>query len=262
MGRAAAERFTELGMRVCAVDIVADSLDTLSAATGCLGVQADVSDPEQMAAAASTCRSALGDIDLAFLNAGIPSYMTVSTFDAATYRKVTGVNIDGVVYGIDAVSRAMRSRRDGRTGGTIVLTASAAGLRPFAGDPYYTLTKAALVGFARAIAAPLAADSIALHTLCPGLTDTGFVTGPVREMLEQANAPFIPAAAIADAVLDVWARPLDTAGTVWLIEDPDHLEPTPYPFHDLRSNEASQQMTSILKADVRFFFTSSRGSIT
>ena len=154
MGRAAVVRFAELGLRVCAIDIAGESLDSLAASTECLAVRADVSDVEQVRSAVGRCRAELGEIDLAFLNAGIPSYMTVASFDPAMYRKVTGVNIDGVVFGIDAIAASMQARTDGTTGGTIVITASAAGLRPFAGDPYYTLTKAALIGFARAVAGP------------------------------------------------------------------------------------------------------------
>lgn len=248
MGRAAVVRMAADGMRVCAVDVDSAALDTLAAATGCLAIVADVRDHAAVEAAVQRCVDELGVVDLAFLNAGIPSHLTLDTFDLATYQRVTGVNIDGVVFGMHAVSRAIRSRGDGRRGGVIALTASTGGLRPFGGDPFYSLTKWALVGFARSVAPALAEHDIAVHTLCPGLTDTGFL-GALRSTLVERGAPMISPAAIADALLRVAGEPIETTGTVWLIDDPADPTPRAHTFHDLEANPSGVNIGALLRGN-------------
>ena len=66
--------------------------------------------------------------------------------DLEGYRRMLGVNVDGVVLGVRRLEQTMGA------GGSIVATASLAGLVPMPHDPIYTLTKHAVVGYVRAIA--------------------------------------------------------------------------------------------------------------
>jgi NAD(P)-dependent dehydrogenase (short-subunit alcohol dehydrogenase family) len=128
----------------------------------------------------------------------------------------------------------------------MVVTASTGGLRPFGGDPFYAMTKWAVVGFVRSVAPALTEEGIALHGLCPGLTDTAFL-GPLRDRLVQLGAPMLTPADVAAAVLTVAASPLESSGTVWLLEDPSSPGPQPYRFHDLQPNATSAHISALLR---------------
>ena len=123
----------------------------------------DVSDPDAWSEITSRGPT------IAVLNAGMTSGWTdLATFSDEHYRRIRSVNLDGVVWGIRAVLPAMRAAGQG----AIVVTASAAGLIPHSGDPFYTATKHALVGLVRASAPLLASDAVSLSCICPGLVDT------------------------------------------------------------------------------------------
>jgi len=105
--------------------------------------------------------------------------------------------VDGVVFGVRAVVPAMAERG----GGAIVATSSLAGLIAFPGDPIYTLTKHAVVGFVRALAPRLAEQHITVNAVCPSLVDTPLIDGEIRDTLAGAGFPLISPDAVADAVL-------------------------------------------------------------
>jgi short-subunit dehydrogenase len=119
-------------------------------------------------------------------------------------------------------------RAQGR-GGVIVATASLAGIVPFVVDPVYALTKHAVVGFIRSIAGGLDADGIAVHAICPGLTDTPIMGDETREMLRAAEFPLMAPEQIAEAV--VTAATSSTTGTCWVCQP--GRTPLPYEFRDV-----------------------------
>ena len=65
-------------------------------------------------------------------------------------------------------------------GGAITLTASIAGLGVVPGDPLYTATKYAVIGFGRAVAAANQGSNVRINVICPGVVDTGIVPDPYR----------------------------------------------------------------------------------
>ncbi len=141
---------------------------------------------------------------LAHLNAGVGTPgLDLGAFADERYHTIRGVNVDGVVWGIRAVVPGMRRRG----GGAIVVTASLAGLEPYPGDPFYTMTKHALVGLVRAASPRLRRDGITIDALCPGLVDTP-MAGPLirkRRLTESDVAVLDPddvAGVVADALAD------------------------------------------------------------
>jgi NAD(P)-dependent dehydrogenase (short-subunit alcohol dehydrogenase family) len=78
---------------------------------------------------------------------------------------------------------AMRKTSEGKksSGGSIIATASVAGLRSNAGSTVYSASKAAVVSMARTMAFEMAGTGIRVNALCPGLIETG-MTAPVFEM--------------------------------------------------------------------------------
>lgn len=179
------------------------SVQALDLATGF-----DVSDP-----------SAWNDVagaDFAFLNAGVGG----SGDDLAGYRRMLGANVDGVVFGVRRMGQVMPP------GGSIVATASLAGLVPMPADPIYTLTKHAVVGYVRAMAPHLAERNIRINAICPGFVDTPIVTPELREWIVSEGIPLMAPERVADAVLAA-ARSEDT-GQAWVVQP--GREPLRYEF--------------------------------
>src|SRR2546423_6521574 len=130
---------------------------------------------------------------LACLNAGV----VTATADLAAvsdeeYRRVLGANLDGVVFGVRRLARTMRP------GSAIVVTASLAGLVPAEGDPIYTLTKHAVVGFVRSVAPQLEAAGIRINMVNPGFVDTSMLDGAARDELESAGFPLLRPEEVAE----------------------------------------------------------------
>jgi NAD(P)-dependent dehydrogenase (short-subunit alcohol dehydrogenase family) len=155
-------------------------------------------------------------VDFAFLNAGVGS----SGDDLAAYRRMLGANVDGVVFGVRRMEQAMAS------GGSIVATASLAGLMPMPADPIYTLTKHAVVGYVRAMAPHLAERGIRINAICPGFVDTPIVTPELREWIASEGYALMEPEQVAEAVL-VAARSEDT-GQAWVVQP--GREPLRYEF--------------------------------
>ncbi|MGH2820796.1 MAG: SDR family NAD(P)-dependent oxidoreductase, partial [Actinomycetota bacterium] len=171
--------------------------DAARAAPGEL-FRADVTDPEQLAAAIAHAEDAHGGLDVVHLNAGIG--LDVSDATAVTdeqYRAIMGVNVDHVVHGTRHAAAAME--RHG--GGSVVVTASLAGLVPFPDDPFYTLTKHAVVGWVRAAAPGLAPKGVRINCVCPGFADTPMVRGEARRRFEEAGFPLLGPEEVAAAAL-------------------------------------------------------------
>ena len=157
----------------------------------------------------------VGAVDLACLNAGILT--GALTVDA--YRRAVAVNVDGVVLGVLRLREVMER-------GTIVATASLAGLTAMPGDAVYSLTKHAVVGFVRSMAPNL--QRVRLNAVCPGLADTAMVDGQ-RDALEAAGFPLLRPDEVADAV---WlAATSEGTGECWFVQP--GREPAPFRFPNL-----------------------------
>ncbi len=218
IGRATAQRLADEGMRLCVVDIDKDAASTVAESVGGIAVPCDVSDPEQVDNAFALCVRELGSVDLAFLNAGITIHWSgdIGSLDLADYRRSVGVNLDGVVFGTVAAVRAMRARRES-IDGAILATASLAGILPWHPDPVFSLGKHGVVGFMRAIAPNLAPEGISVHTICPGITETG-VLGNRRPLVERIGVPVMEPDAIADAAVLAATSPIEASGSCWVVQ--------------------------------------------
>jgi NAD(P)-dependent dehydrogenase (short-subunit alcohol dehydrogenase family) len=149
-------------------------------------------------------------VDLACLNAGVVSgERLIGRVSDEQYRRIVGVNVDGVVFGVRRLSRVMR-------GGSIVVTASLAGLTAMENDPLYALTKHALVGFVRSVAPQLAERGIRLNMVNPGIVDTPLLGDEGREALEAAGFPLLQPEEVAAAVLRAAAD--DEVGQAWVVQ--------------------------------------------
>lgn len=218
IGRATALRLASEGMRVCIVDVDEDGAAAVADSVGGLALRCDVSDPEQIEDAFTSCVREFGGLDLVFLNAGISVRWSgdIATLDVADYRRSLGVNLDGVVFGARSAVRAMRGQ-PGVGDRAIVACASLAGILPWHPDALYSLGKHAVVGFMRAIAPNLTPEGIAVHSVCPGITETG-VLGNRRPLVERIGVPVMEPEMVADAVLAAVEAPMATTGSAWAVQ--------------------------------------------
>lgn len=132
------------------------------------GQVVDVSDAEQMAVFGKTTIEQFGAPDLVINNAGIAVIGGILDTTLADWGRLLGVNVMGVVHGINAFVPAMAERG----GGHVVNVASAAGLlaNPQLGG--YSATKHAVVGLSEALRIELAPHRVGVTAVCPGIIDT------------------------------------------------------------------------------------------
>jgi NAD(P)-dependent dehydrogenase (short-subunit alcohol dehydrogenase family) len=211
-GAGAARRLASLGAKVAVSDVNHDRGSQVAAEIDGLFVPCDVSSYDDCQAAVATVLERFGRLDTAFLNAGIGTGCTVGEdFDLATYRRAMGVNLDGVVFGAHAAFGPMKAAG----GGSIVATASLAGLTGTGFDPIYGANKHGVVGLVRAIGEDWPQYGIRVNAICPGFSDTAIVD-PLRELLAQEGLPLIPVDMVVDAF--VAAATSGRSGECWYIQ--------------------------------------------
>jgi NAD(P)-dependent dehydrogenase (short-subunit alcohol dehydrogenase family) len=156
-----------------------------------------------------------GEFDAAFLNAGLGiGYSDVAELPDAEWQRILRANLEGVVYGTRELAARLMPN-----GGSIVATASLAGLTDMPFDPAYSATKAAVIGWVRAAAPGLAAHGIRINAICPGFADTQLVTEELRDRLD---VPLMDASFVAEAALQVLND--EETGRAWVIQ-PNRVVP-------------------------------------
>ena len=122
-------------------------------------------------------------VDILCNNAGITGeYTDPENQDADEWRKVFDVNTLGAVFGIKHLAKHMQERRYG----SIVNTASVAGIRSGAGGNAYSASKAALINLTQTVACDLGAFNVRVNAVCPGLIETG-MTKPVFDYAREVG---------------------------------------------------------------------------
>jgi NAD(P)-dependent dehydrogenase (short-subunit alcohol dehydrogenase family) len=220
IGAAAVRRLAAAGAVVAVADRDEAGARAVAEEVGGLALPGDVTVPDAMAMAVDIAEDSFGRLNIVLLNAGVTSGQSgVENLDLDGYRRIMGVNVDHVVFGLNAAVPALR--RAG--GGSVVATASLAGLIPLPGDALYTLTKHAVVGYVRSAAPTLAPEGIRVNAVCPGFADTPLIAG-AREQL--GGFPLLTADDVAAAVESIVER--GEPGECWFVQP--GREPGPYGF--------------------------------
>lgn len=176
IGAAVATLGAQRGWTVAICDVNESVGSALAEELGGRFIHCDVTNLASVCAAVDECERELGVPNYAHLNAGImtvptgDSYLAIEDVSQAQYRKIVGVNLDGVYHGAKTLIPKMRA-----CGGAITITASTAGLTMVPVDPMYTATKYAVIGFGRAVAAANEGSDLRVNVICPGVTDTQIV---------------------------------------------------------------------------------------
>lgn len=211
-GRALTQTLAERGVQVVACDVDEAGGRAVADEAGATFFRCDVSDPAQNDAAVALAVETYGGLDMAFLNAGVISGTWPGEgFDIDAYRRAMGVNLDGVVFGINSVLPAMKARG----GGSIVATASLAGLTPVPMDPFYSANKHAVVGLVRSLGPALLGDGIRINAVCPGFAETAIIT-PIRDGLVGQGLPIIPVDQVIETVVGLFDG--DMSGECWFVQ--------------------------------------------
>jgi NAD(P)-dependent dehydrogenase (short-subunit alcohol dehydrogenase family) len=182
-------------------------------------IHTDVTEPADSTAAVAFAVATFGELHLAHLNAGVTSWCGMGDdFDAEAYRRAMRINLDGVVYGIAAARPAIIASG----GGTIVATASMAGLVAAPLDPIYAANKHAVVGLVRSIGAGYAAEGVKVHALCPSFAYTNIIKGSEQTLLDMG----FPIIEVSDVVA-AFARILESeaSGECWYVVAGRESEP-------------------------------------
>lgn len=146
--------------------------------------QLDVRDRQAFAAVADQVEERLGPVSLLFNNAGVASGVPVAKMNYEMWDWVLGVNLQGVVNGIQTFLPRMIQRG---AAGHVVNTSSGAGLAATNAGFLYTTSKYAVVGLSESLRNELqaAGTGIGVSVLCPGPVATGIVS---RSMMARPGA--------------------------------------------------------------------------
>ena len=168
IGKATAALFAAEGAKVIAADVSAG--DEIIAADA--GREADVVGLIELAVREH------GGLDIFFANAGISGGLA-SIFEQSPedWQEILRVNLIGPFLAIKHAAPVMKAKG----GGSIVCTASVAGLRAGAGGPAYSASKAGVINLVQVSATQLAGSGIRVNAICPGLIETG-MTRPFYDL--------------------------------------------------------------------------------
>ena len=168
LGRATVELFVDQGACVVIADVNTEQGETLAAALGNRAVfkRTDVADPQQMQALVDFAIAHFGDLHVMVNNAGISGAVHHSFLqdDLADFHRVIDVNLYGVMLGSQYAGRYMAQQ--GR--GSIINTASIAGLKPGLPLISYRAAKAGVIHFSKSIATELGDYGVRVNCIAPG----------------------------------------------------------------------------------------------
>ncbi len=173
-GEGMARRFAAEGAKVVVNDIHEANGRRVAADLGktAMFVEADVSKAADVQALAAATLAAHGRIDILVNNAGY-THRNQPLLDVPedVFDRVFAVNVKALY--LTALAAVPVMRRQG--GGSILNTASTAGLRPRPGLTWYNASKGAVITMTKSMAAELAPDRIRVNCLCPVAGETGML---------------------------------------------------------------------------------------
>lgn len=213
-GEGIARRFAEEGAKVVVADLNLKGAERVAGDIGAaaVAVQTDVSQRAQVEAMVALAMDRFGRIDIMVNNAGYTHRNgDMLGVDEETFDLIGGVNMKAIYYSTLAVAPIMEKQG----GGSIITTASTAGIRPRPGLTWYNASKGWAITATKSMAVELAPKNIRVNALCPVAGETGMLAQFMGEDTPEMRAKFR-----ASIPLGRLSTPLDIANAaLWLASD-------------------------------------------
>lgn len=213
-GRGMALRFAEEGARVVVADINGKGAENVAReiGAGAVAVAVDVSRKADIDAMVEAAMDAYGRVDIMVNNAGFTHRNgDMLAVDEESFDLITAVNMKSIYFAARAVVPIMVKQG----GGSILNTASTAGLRPRPGLTWYNASKGWAITATKSMAVELAPKNIRVNCLCPVAGETGMLTLFMGEDSPERRAQFQ-----ASIPLGRLSTPLDIANAaLWLVSN-------------------------------------------
>jgi NAD(P)-dependent dehydrogenase (short-subunit alcohol dehydrogenase family) len=168
IGKATVELFREHGATVVGADI-SDGAD----------VRVDAGSEDDVKRLIDDAIRMHGGLDIFFANAGVSGgFASIADQTAEDWAEILRINLIGPFLAIKHAAPNMKA------GGSIICTASVAGLRSGAGGAAYSASKAGVINLVQTAAQQLTGSGIRVNAICPGLIETG-MTRPIYDMARE-----------------------------------------------------------------------------
>lgn len=225
IGQAIAERLHSDGFKVAIADLNVAAAERVAAglggkAHGAIAFGVDVADRESVFAAVERAVVDLGGFDVIVNNAGIAPPSPIEEITPESIDKLFSINFNGVVWGTQAATKALRTLGHG---GKIISAASQAGHVGNPGIALYSATKFAVRGFTQSAARDLAKDGITVNTYAPGIVKTPLMEKLAKDTAKAAGKPesWGWEQFSKGITLDRLSEPSEVAGIVSFLAGPD-----------------------------------------
>ena len=214
-GEGMAKRFADEGARVVVADLNFKGAERVAGEIGdkAICVQTDVSQRAEVEAMVRLAFDTFGRVDVMVNNAGFTHRNgSMLDVDEETFDLIGAVNMKAIYYSALAVVPIMEGQEGG---GSIITTASTAGLRPRPGLTWYNASKGWAITATKSMAVELAPKNIRVNCLCPVAGETGMLAMFMGEDTPEKRAQFR-----ASIPLGRLSTPLDIANAaLWLASD-------------------------------------------
>jgi 3-oxoacyl-[acyl-carrier protein] reductase len=214
-GRGIAESFAAEGARVLVADINTQGAAEAANAIGkaALPFTCDVSKKADVDAMVAACVKVFGGLDIMVNNAGVThknqSLMSVSEND---FDRIYAVNVKSIYL----TTLACVPELEKRGGGSIIMTASTAGVRPRPGLTWYNGSKGAAIILTKSMAVELAPKNIRVNAINPVIGETGMI----EQFMGMPDTPENRARFISGIPLGRFSKPSDIANAALFLADP------------------------------------------
>jgi 2-keto-3-deoxy-L-fuconate dehydrogenase len=186
IGRASALMFAREGAKVYATDINEQALKELAGTNGIVTRRLDVMDDAQIKAAAKE----IGAVDVLFNCAGFVHHGTILECADKDWDFTMNLNVRAMYWMVRAFLPAMLERKKGSI---INMSSGASSVRGIPNRFVYGTSKAAVIGFTKALAADFIKQGIRVNAICPGTIETPSLQGRIAAFADpvQARKDFI-----------------------------------------------------------------------